>query len=350
MLLALGLLLAASTVVLSLARRPMRFDETAMAASRLMIASVESLAGHRRDLRIPVDPYTDPAGSGLIGADDSDLTTTIGELRAKQTSMNPAFAGLIVMWLKEAGVVAGDRVALSLTGSFPGLNIAALSACAAMSVEPVIISSVGASSFGANIPGFSWLDMERHLHERRLIPRLSQYASLGGIVNTEGGLDGEGYAIGESAIAMHGAEYLREGGVPTVKVDMERRWSLYTAGGKPKAYINVGGGVTALGWVEESATIGNGLLRRVPNIADERRGLLFRMHEAGVPVIHLLNIKSLAAANDIPVGPAKLELSAERTTEPLAHAAWLGGVLGGWLFVCALVLPRSQRGRSRGRE
>jgi hypothetical protein len=49
------------------------------------------------------------------------------------------------------------------------------------------------------------------------------------------------------------------------------------------------------------------------------------MHEAGVPVIHLLNIKSLAAANDIPVGPAKLELSAERTTEPLAHAAWLGG-------------------------
>jgi hypothetical protein len=126
---------------------------------------------------------------------------------------------------------------------------------------------------------------------------------------------------------------------------MERRWSLYTAGGKPKAYINVGGGVTALGWVEESATIGNGLLRRVPNIADERRGLLFRMHEAGVPVIHLLNIKKSCSGQRHSCRPAKLELSAERTTEPLAHAAWLGGVLGGWLFVCALVLPRSQRGK-----
>lgn len=346
----LGLLLTIATVILSAARRPTQFDEAAVAASKLMIASVESLAAHRRELRIPVDPFTDPEGSGLIGTDNSDLTTTIGELRAKQTSVNPAFAGLIVMWLKEAGVVAGDKVALSLTGSFPGLNIAALSACASMNVKPVIISSVGASSFGANIPGFSWLDMERHLHDQRLISYRSQYASLGGIVDTEGGLDGEGYAIGERAIALHGAQYLREGGVPTVEDDMERRWSLYMAGGRPKAYINVGGGVTALGWVEESAVIGNGLLRWVPEVADSRRGLLFRMHEAGVPVIHLLNIKRLASASGLPVGPSKLELSAARTTKPLVHAAWLGGVLGVWLFVSALALPRSPQAKSNGPE
>ncbi|MBK6335610.1 MAG: poly-gamma-glutamate system protein [Betaproteobacteria bacterium] len=88
---------------------------------------------------IAIDPTTDPSQSGLIGIDYSDLTTTLGDLRAKQLSVQPAFAALIVTWLKDAGVRRGDRVALSLTGSFPGLNIAALSACEAMGLEALVI-------------------------------------------------------------------------------------------------------------------------------------------------------------------------------------------------------------------
>ena len=52
-----------------------------------------------------------------------------------------------------------------MTGSFPGANIAVLSACKAMDIYPVIISSVGASSWGANNINQSWIDIENKLNE-----------------------------------------------------------------------------------------------------------------------------------------------------------------------------------------
>ena len=81
--------------------------------------------------------------------------------------------------------------------------------------------------------------------------------------------------------------------------DIERRWGIYSAGGLPKAFINVGGGVTALGWAPEAALLDDGLLRRAPVLRSAERGLIFRMLEAGVPVIHLINIERLVARNHL---------------------------------------------------
>ena len=50
----------------------------------------------------------------------------------------------------------------------PGANIAVLSAAQAMKVIPVIISSVGASQWGANQLDFTWLDMESALAKNDL--------------------------------------------------------------------------------------------------------------------------------------------------------------------------------------
>ena len=260
----------------------------------------------RQELGIPLDPAVDPNASGLIGLDYSDLTTTQGSLAAKRTSCNPAFAGILVRLLREAGVKEGDRVAVSLTGSFPAMNLAVLSACSAMKLKPYIISSVGASTFGANIPGFSWLDMEKRLYDRGVFPFLSMAVSLGGVVETGGGIDGTGLEIGAEAVKKHGSPFLEEGDWHDVERSTLARKALFDRDGPPACYVNVGGGLTALGWVPESVRLDNGLLQDVPIVRDPARGLIFRYAEEGVPVIHLLNIERLARRYALPVDPVPM--------------------------------------------
>ena len=73
-----------------------------------------------------------------------------------------------------------DTIAVMITGSMPGANIAVLSACKAMGIYPIIISSLGASQWGANQADFTWLDMEAILYKNDLIPSRSIAASIGG--------------------------------------------------------------------------------------------------------------------------------------------------------------------------
>lgn len=337
----------AATFAMSLAQKSVAFDDTAVSASIALREGMASVKKLRSRLGVPIDPALDPAGSGLIGVDYSDITTTLGSLTAKQTSLNPQFAGLMVMWLKQLGLRPGDKAALSLTGSFPALNMAALYACAALKLEPIIVSSVGASSYGANIPNLTWLDIESHLSRERLVPWRSQYASLGGIVETEGGLDGTGFWAGESAIERHGAEYLREGGPEALERDIARRFSLYTSEQLPKVFINVGGAVTSLGWVPEAALLGNGPLSFVPRSNNPKRGLVFRMSEAGVPVIHLINIERLAADFHLPIAPRLLSAEVDTARVRATHQFLLVAVLLAWLGLATAFVLRHFRARPR---
>jgi poly-gamma-glutamate system protein len=341
------LLLALAVSALVFARQAVQKqilpDGRALEAASLMRLAMLELKDMRRDLGIEVDETLDPALSGLIGVDYTDLTTSLGDLRAKQTSLNPRFASLVAIWLQQAGVRAGDKVALCFTGSFPALNLAVLCACAALEVRPLIISSVGASTYGANLPGFTWLDMEIRLNEAGLIPWRSQYASLGGIMDSKGGIDGTGFDLAEAAIARHGATYLREGGYRAVAGDVERRLGIYLEDGPPAVFINVGGNVTALGWVSEAALLDNGLLSRVPSVSSNQRGLIFRMFEAGVPVIHILNIERLAAVNHLPIAPVGMEMEEDWIREKQRQTVMLGTVLLVWLCLSALLIRRECR-------
>ncbi len=350
------ILLALVSMVMTLAvyllTPAVALDGDARRAVRQMERGLAELKAMRQSLGIPLDPALDPDRSGLIGADYSDLTTTIGDLRAKQTSLNPRFAGLLVVWLKQAGVEKGDDVALSFSGSFPALNLAAHCACDVLNLKTFIISSVGASTYGANIPGFTWLDMEAWLFEKGLIRSRTRYASLGGIMDTGGGLDETGIEAGEEAIRRHGAAYLKEGTPRTVIPDVERRMKLYTANGLPRAFINVGGNVTSLGWVSEAALLDNGLITRTPACSSPQRGTLFRMFEAGVPVIHMINIERLAAAYHLPAAPVKLNREAEpemnMDSARCGHLRQLGVLLAVWFVLGSLLVayelsPRCQR-------
>lgn len=359
------------TFILHAGQKPLSLDADAQSAARHMLSGLEELKSMRLEVAaatriaqaqgtVPGDPFgdqdfapnraSDPAGSGLIGVEYTDLTSTLGDLRAKQTSLNPQFAALMTMWLKAAGVQPGDVVAVSLTGSFPALNLAVLCACDALQLKPVIFSSVGASSYGANIPGFTWLDMETRLYQKKMITTRTRYASLGGIMDTGGGLGESGIQLGEAAIAQHGAEYIRESTPRTVVPDIERRLALYAVDGPPAAFINVGGNVTSLGWVAEAALLENGLLlppsrdaayqvraaRSIPTTNSPQRGILFRMFENGVPVIHLLNIERLAAAHYLPVAPHELLVDYDLRNAWINRELFLGLLFVLWLCACGV--------------
>jgi len=317
------------------------FDATAQKAIQQVGLCHDEIYRMRQELGIVLDERLDPARSGLIGEDFTDLTTTLGDLNAKQKSLSPYFAGLIVQWLEQAGVRPGDCVAVNFTGSFPALNIAAHCAFDALEVRPVIFGSVGASSYGANIPGFTWPDMERRLHEKGLIRHASRWLSLGGILDSEGGLDGTGIFEAEAAIRRHGAEYIREGRSSDVVTDVSRRMDLYLAHCQASAYISIGGSVTTLGWVAESALLDTGLLKRIPVCSSENRGLIFRFFERGVPVIHLLNIDRLASEYGIFPSADGHDLQ-DRTSFQYSRLLKLFILLSAWFLTGVFFTMRGQ--------
>ncbi|MBP2675850.1 MAG: hypothetical protein H6Q84_2690 [Deltaproteobacteria bacterium] len=286
---------------------PMRDEKNA--AMDLMRRSAQAVKMEKLRLGVPIDRRFDTNDTGLIGVEYTDLTTTVGSLATKRTSVNPAFAAVVVDMLDRAGVRPGDRVAVSFSGSFPALNIAVLSAARVLDLRPVIISSVGSSTYGANQPDMTWLDMERVLAEAGLLPYRSIAASLGGIVGEQGGLDGTGIDAGLRAILRNGIPPIEERGNSTLTADVRNRLALYDqalGGGRPAAFINVGGSLTSVGDGLESHRIPAGLLKKVPAARNPERGIIFLMGERGVPVIHLLKIKSIAAQYGIPIDPSPL--------------------------------------------
>ena len=122
-------------------------------------------------------------GTRLTGPEYTLITTTLAPRQAKAFSLHPDFAAVAAGWLRDAGIGEGGRVAVNLSGSFPALNIAVLAAIRAVGGEPVITSSVGASTWGATDPDFTWLDMESHLHYAVICPCRSSAYSPGGVVD-----------------------------------------------------------------------------------------------------------------------------------------------------------------------
>lgn len=288
---------------------PAPFYKEKLAAAVLMRESMALIKQERLRKGITINRREDPNETGMIGAEYTDLTSTLGSLSSKRTSTNPNFAGIVVQMLHRAEVKKGDYAAVSLSGSFPALNIGTLAAVKTLGLQPVIISSVGASSYGANHPGLTWLDMEALLRRKGLIPYASRAASLGGIVETGGGLDQQGIELGIAAMKRNRIPQLPEMGPMTLEGDIERRLELYkaaTAGKKTAVFINVGGSLISLGDCPESITIPPGLLLRLPPTKCPKRGMIFRMNERGIPVIHLLNIKSIARSYGLPVDPVPL--------------------------------------------
>ncbi|MCA9240611.1 MAG: poly-gamma-glutamate system protein [Planctomycetales bacterium] len=241
----------------------------------------------------PIDSKTDPLGTGLVGLPTSVITSVRGVLPAKQVSINPNFAAVIVEQLMDAGVRPGDAVALGLSGSFPALNICSVAACETLGADPLVISSASASEWGANVPTLMWIDMERILNEQDILHTRSLAVSPGGMED-EGPITEEGMAAVREGVERNGLKLIEEN---TLEKHVERRLKIYRDAlkGRPiKCYINVGGGATSVGTHIGKDLFNPGLNTTPPPRVGRLPGVMPKLIQEGIPCIHLVNIVDLA--------------------------------------------------------
>jgi len=275
-------------------------------ASRLMFRATAAIRDCRAAGGILLDPVVDPNGTGLIGLERSMITTSLGSLEAKRTSTNPNFAGLVVSLLHDAGARRGDAVAIGASGSFPAFMIAALSAAKVLGLEPLVISSLGSSEWGANIAGFDWTDMEDCLRAAGGLDARPIARSVGGDADVGRDMDPAGRVLLASRIRERDVPLLEE---PDLVRNVEARMKLYFAaagGRRVAAFVNVGGSWANIGTDAEVLKLRPGLASDVFVPPPARRGVIQAMAAAGIPVIHLLNVRGLCERYGLPWDPCPL--------------------------------------------
>jgi poly-gamma-glutamate system protein len=289
----------------------LKWYDQKLEASRLASDATEYLKNLRMRKGVFVDVINDPNETALIGQDLTPITTDRGYIEAKLTATNPNFAAIVVDMLKEAGLEKNDVVAIAVTGSLPGLNIAVYSAVQSLKLKPIIITSVGASNWGANDPDFTWLDMESLLFKAGIFNNKSVAASIGGGLDRGRGLSPEGRQLITDAIQRNKIDFINE---EHLESSIQKRIDIYNnqrQKKKIKAFINVGGGISSIGSVENGKFIPTGLSTMLPMKNYPVRGVMIYMAEKNIPIIHLLNVNKLAQKYGLPINPIPLPRAGE---------------------------------------
>ncbi len=276
-----------------------------------MERSLASVRALRAEKNIPIDRTLDPNATGIIGDEFSALTTSVGAVEAKRTAANPAFAAVMVGYFRRAGLKAGDVIAVGASGSFPAFALATLAAARVLDLRPIVIYSVGSSMYGANLPGFTLVDMLGRLRADGLLPyRLAAVSPGGGGDDDD---EGGGVLFDESGGTL--AAETRRSGLPIVRgrslADRIRdRLRIYdeASSGRPiRCFVNIGGAAASFGSTSASLSLPNGLVLRPPTLpSSPTRGVVFEFAARGVPVVHLLFVKGLARDNGLPFDPIPL--------------------------------------------
>jgi len=267
--------------------------EIKIKAATMMQESMNMLKNIQMEKGVFIDQENDPNETGLVGSQFSLITTDKGDLDAKLTTLDPNFAAAMVELLNRADLVKGDTIAVMLTGSMPGANMAMLIACKAMDIYPFIISSIGASQWGANDPEMTWLDMERILFKQGYISSRSIAASIGGRNDQGRLLSPKGRELIRNNIKKNSLPLISGTGLED---NIDQRMKYF---GKKhyKAVINIGGGVASLGTSFNLRLLQPGIVNRknIEKISrgDGIEGTVVRFAKQNIPLIHVLNIQKL---------------------------------------------------------
>ena len=292
------------------------YYDTQLRAARRMVQAETILLEYIDKNGIPVVDE-DINRTGLIGPEWTVLTTSLGLLEAKRTSLHPDFAALMVKYFEEAGLRTGDNIAVGASGSFPALVIATVCAANEMGLNARIIASYGASMYGATRPELTVPKMLALLRDTELIDYELLAVSAGGDNDQGGG------GMFEETIGVI-AGLAKDSGVPFISEEnlaqnAKKRLALY--GDAVRCFVNVGGASVNMGEGAASVSFPNGLTMDPPPIpTGDAGGLLFDYAGRGVPVIHLLNIRGLALDNGIPFDP--VPLPAPGTTGVYIHTRY----------------------------
>jgi len=277
-------------------------------AARLMEKSMSTLKNNRMESGVFIDDENDPNETGLVGGPFSLITTDEGDLDAKLTTLDPNFSAGMVELMLDMRLQQGDTIAILLTGSMPGANIAVLTAAKAMGLVPIMITSVGASQWGANQVDFTWLDMEEILFNNGFISNRSIAASIGGRNDMGRLLSPAGRDIIISNISKHKLPLIKN---TKLAENIDERMKLFSGYRNPKAFsamINIGGGVASLGTSFNSKLLNAGIVKKSDVLDISLReggieGVLSKFAKNNVPILHVLNIKSLTELLNMPFAP-----------------------------------------------
>lgn len=278
------------------------YNEMVSAAKKMKYMS-EKIKAERLRRNIPIDKELDKNETGLIGLEWSSLTTTLGSLESKRTSCDPDFAALLVKLFKENGLKKGDVIAANLSSSFPALNLAFISAVDTLELKTVIITSIGASTYGGNIEEFNYLDMENYLYSKNIIVNKTQAWSLGGVGDIGREFDDDIIENLKYRNNLYGLDFIYE---EELKKNLDKRYNYYKEKGenKIKAFINIGGNLLSLGGSVDIITNEKILLDKNTNM---KNGLVGLFLKKDIPVYYLLNLKSITSYYKMQFDPDKFE-------------------------------------------
>jgi poly-gamma-glutamate system protein len=288
------------------------------AASRSMELAIQSLRESYLSRGLRFDDAVDPNHTALIGVEYSDMVTTLGSADAKRSTTNPNVAGLLLDLLVEAGVKREDTIAVGCSGSFPALAVATLAAANALGVHPVTILSLGSSSFGADRPEWTLLDILESLKNKSLVYVDAAGVSLGGADDAGNDFDPETKRLLTAKIESSAIPFLNE---PNLTRNVARRMEIYfgSAGSRRiSAFVNIGGSQADLGVDPLILKLEPGVNQQItlPE-KEERYGVVFAMAKRHIPVVHLLHIKGLLLKYGLPWDPTPLpSVSAEHISPP----------------------------------
>jgi hypothetical protein len=128
-------------------------------------------------------------------------------------------------------------------------------------------------------------------------------ASLGGGEDLGRKLSPEGRKMLMDAIERNNVEMIYENSLSKSIEHRMQVYEKYAGQDGIKAFINVGGGVAAIGSSANSEYIPTGLTMQLPMKNFPVHGVLLKMAEKHVPIIHLLNLKAIAKKYGLPENP-----------------------------------------------
>jgi poly-gamma-glutamate system protein len=309
--------LAAFVAARALSPEEGRHDQRAKTeAARIMERAIAAVREHCISHGMQFNDALDPNHTGLIGLEYSEITTTVGSLEAKRTTTNPNMAGVVLQLLEEAGVLPGDTIAVGCSASFPALMIATLAASKAVGVHPVMILSLGASSFGATRDDFTLLDIYGVLKNSGIVDISPAGVSLGGAKDVGQEYEAEMKARLVEKIRLSGFRFLNQA---DLQRNVSERMAIYlgSAGNRRvAAFVNIGGNYANLGASPLVLKLNTGVnaLVSIP-AARESHGVVFAMAERHIAVIHLLHIKGLALKYGLPWDPFPLPKAGDGTLQ-----------------------------------
>ena len=250
------------------------------------------------------DQLDDPLLTGLIGIKLSPTTTSKGVLSEKQTMLNPNLAAAFVEDLKKAGLQTGDYVAVGITGSNPGANLALYAAMSVLQVKPVIITALSSSTYGANREDMTWLDYEAILKKNNLIDFSTAYASFGGRDDLGIGLSDSGIQYLRDSMIRNKVPLLSGNSLnENIELRMKAYQEMLPRDKRYKLFINSGGALANVGSNVNARLVSEGINHKLAEKEFDQPGVMMMFAKKNVPVFHVLRYLNYAKKNNLPVAP-----------------------------------------------